>query len=236
MRLPRGELILDGRRIGYALRVSGRARWPSLWIAPDSGLVVTSPRGYAPDALASFLVRHRRWVAGQVQRLNGPTLPLRWPYGNTVLYLGQGHELLFAAGAPTEVTATSDRRLVVRMPRPGIAGGRRVLARWLHARAGEALQARTAALAEQVRLRPRRLYVRNLRRRWGGCWPGGSLSFNFRLVMAPPRVLDYVVVHELAHLQEPNHSRRFWTLVTEHDPGCADAKRWLRDFGAWLCV
>jgi predicted metal-dependent hydrolase len=80
----------------------------------------------------------------------------------------------------------------------------------------------------------RRLEIRDQRTLWGSCSPRGTLSFNWRLVLAPFEVLDYVVVHELCHLREPNHSPRFWRLVTTRRPGWREQRDWLRDHGPEL--
>ena len=76
--------------------------------------------------------------------------------------------------------------------------------------------------------------IRDQRTLWGSCSPRGTLSFNWRLVLAPFDVLDYVVVHELCHLREPNHSRRFWRLVEEHRPHWRAQRDWLHEHGAEL--
>jgi predicted metal-dependent hydrolase len=80
----------------------------------------------------------------------------------------------------------------------------------------------------------RRVAIRDQRTRWGSCSPRGTLSFNWRLAIAPFEVLDYVVVHELCHLREPNHSSRFWDLVTARRPGWRQQREWLRDYGPEL--
>jgi predicted metal-dependent hydrolase len=80
----------------------------------------------------------------------------------------------------------------------------------------------------------RSIRVGGQRTLWGSCSPRGTLSFNWRLVLAPYEVLDYVVVHELCHLREPSHSRRFWKLVESRRPDWRDQRDWLRRFGAEL--
>ena len=79
-----------------------------------------------------------------------------------------------------------------------------------------------------------KIKVRDYKRRWGSCDQRGDLSFNWRIIMAPERVMDYVVVHELAHLQEFNHSRRFWNIVEQEMSDWREQQRWLSDNGSLL--
>lgn len=105
-------------------------------------------------------------------------------------------------------------------------------------------QARTAARecvstlaqeeAERIGVEYRRIRIGGQRTRWGSCSSRGTLSFNWRLVLAPPEVLDYVVVHELCHLRVPNHSGQFWALVERHRPHWRRQRAWLRDYGPEL--
>ena len=88
--------------------------------------------------------------------------------------------------------------------------------------------------APRIGVRPARIQIRDQRSRWGSCSTRGTLSFNWRLVLAPFDVLDYVVVHELCHLREPNHSRRFWKLVEAHRPDWRVHRDWLHEHGPEL--
>ena len=95
----------------------------------------------------------------------------------------------------------------------------------------------TAVVEDEARalgVRYARIEIRGQRTRWGSCSSRGTLSFNWRLALAPPSVLDYVVVHELCHLREPNHSPRFWALVADRRPGWRVERDWLREHGAEL--
>ena len=85
--------------------------------------------------------------------------------------------------------------------------------------------------AERIGVAYRRIRIGGQRTLWGSCSPRGTLSFNWRLVLAPVEVLDYVVVHELCHLRVPNHSRSFWALVEQHRPQWRLQRAWLRDYG-----
>jgi predicted metal-dependent hydrolase len=86
----------------------------------------------------------------------------------------------------------------------------------------------------EIGVAPARIQIRDQRSRWGSCSTSGTLSFNWRLVLAPFDVLDYVVVHELCHLREPNHSRRFWTLVEDRRPEWRAQRDWLHEHGPEL--
>jgi predicted metal-dependent hydrolase len=88
--------------------------------------------------------------------------------------------------------------------------------------------------AEALGVRYERIQIRDQRSRWGSCSTRGTLSFNWRLVLAPYEVLDYVVVHELCHLREANHSRRFWSLVESRRPGWRRQRDWLHEHGPEL--
>jgi hypothetical protein len=104
-----------------------------------------------------------------------------------------------------------------------------VLEAWLRAEARRVLEDRVRDLAPALDVRPSRLTVRGQRSRWGSASRSGALSYSWRLVLAPPFVLDAVVVHELAHLRVPGHSPAFWALVRTHAPRTDESRRWLRD-------
>jgi predicted metal-dependent hydrolase len=129
---------------------------------------------------------------------------------------------------------------VLGLDRPGVVwlGGEAVpapaevdLVRWYRREARRRIGAVAAWECGRLRLRPRSLAIRDQRTRWGSCSSRGALSFNWRLVVAPSPVLRYVVVHELCHLREANHSAAFWSLVADALPGFAGERAWLRRHG-----
>lgn len=221
---------LASRTITYTLHQSARARHPNLRIDPAAGLVVTVPLGGAFADAERMLLQHQQWVlrwTAKFERQWGG-LPKRWPYGSSLLYRGLPHAVHLAQAKPARVQITDAHQIMVSTPTLGIESARRALARWLQQEAERTFAERTHAISELMGLTPGRIYVRRMRRRWGSCWPGGNLSFNTYLVMAPPEVLDYVVVHELAHLRHRNHSAGFWALVAGHHPEYRVRRAWLR--------
>jgi predicted metal-dependent hydrolase len=107
---------------------------------------------------------------------------------------------------------------------------------WYRARAAEEITERIAAWSQETGWQPRAVLIRDQRRRWGSCSADGTLRFNWRLVMAPPSVIDYVVVHELAHLRVHNHSPAFWAEVARHIPDHKARRAALRQLGPSLSL
>ena len=236
LRLPTAEWRCGSRSIPYTIRHSARARCLRLTIRPDTGLVAVVPRGCDARALAQFMTRHQRWIVRQVDELAAiaSRIPLRWPYGSTLPYRGEEHRVVVEPASRPLVQRAQDGALRVSMRRPTIAGAKRALKRWYLREALRWCTERTTTLGETLGVSWKRVRVRDQRRRWGSCSVQGHLSFNYRLVMAPPAILDYVVIHELMHRLELNHSRRFWSLVSGRCPSYREAVAWLKTDGAYL--
>ena len=236
----RNSFTCASRTVAYTLRASARARYPSLMIRPETGLVVTVPSGGMRQPLERFLQRHERWILNQVERIERIAVRVgtRWPYGETLPYRGVALRVMVrqAQKRASAVTHIAEESLLVELYRPTIEGARRLLKRWYHAQAVRWLTERTEAFSIVLGVSWTRLTVRDQRSRWGSCTAAGTLSFNYRLVMAPPAVLDYVVMHELAHRWELNHSARFWTLVARHCPTYHDSVAWLKAYGPFLTL
>ena len=225
MREERSATLL-GREVAYRLRPSPRARRLRIGVGPGGVEVVLPPRVTAARAEA-FLVENAAWVLAQSQR----AVRLRDALA-AELGLRPGHVLL--RGEPTAITVlpqTGSRgrvknvggRVVIWSADPPAA-----LERWLRDQARRDLAARVAHHAAGVLKPPGKLFVRDQRTRWGSCASGGTLSFSWRLVMAPPAVLDYVAAHEVAHLDVPNHSRKFWQKVRDLCGNFEPHRDWLR--------
>jgi hypothetical protein len=145
-----------------------------------------------------------------------------------------GRDRILAVGlhaGKRPVVSTTDDDIRVAMPETHAARLESVLVRWYISRAKILIPRRVMELNEQWGLHFSSIHVRNQKTRWGSCSRRGVLSFNWRLVILPPHVTDYLIVHELAHLVHMSHSSRFWKLVESRDPGFRDAESWLRRNG-----
>ncbi|WP_237763548.1 M48 family metallopeptidase [Falsirhodobacter sp. alg1] len=199
------------------IRRSARSRRFSLRVSQLDGRVTLSMPLRAPlaDGMA-FAVRHKDWLQEVLADIAPPTLV---GFG-TVLPV-EGRSLTLCPGkGPVRIEGES-LILPVSAPAARAAGWLRTLAR---GRLAEACDRHSAALG----LPYSRLTLRDTRSRWGSCTANGALMFSWRLIMAPPRILDYVAAHEVAHLAEMNHSQAFWNVVEGLCPEYRTCRAWLR--------
>ncbi len=126
-------------------------------------------------------------------------------------------------------------RLVVSL-RAGSSSLDMLLERWYRVQAAELIREKANKLGADLGLTCSRLSIRGQKTRWGSCSRRGNLSFNWKLLMAPEPIIDYVVIHELAHLKEMNHTKRFWQLVGQHCPDWRNHKKWLKDHAVELAA
>jgi predicted metal-dependent hydrolase len=205
-----------------------RARRYILRVRPDGTLRITVPRGGSRAEALKFAEQHRRWVDQERIRVRTENTPVTWNAGTKILLRGVEQAI---AVSPDGATATyADRTVKIRDTanlRPAIESDLRTLAR-------TELVPRLQALAAQHDVSVERVLIRNQRSRWGSCAPSGAIALNFRLVQMPPAVCEYVLIHELMHRRQQNHSRRFWRLVEAACPNFRDAERWLKTHGRSL--
>ncbi|MET0771875.1 MAG: SprT family zinc-dependent metalloprotease [Candidatus Limnocylindrales bacterium] len=223
----------------WTVRRSTRARRARITVTDDGRVVVVLP-SRAPAGVAETLVRHhepwvRRHVAMALARRS--RLDARPPllHGRVLEVNGVPHAVLhqptLAARAEVRRSLDSDQHgltATLEIRARDAAAATRVLETWLRAEARRLLTERVASVAPVMGVTPTTIAVRDQRSRWGSAARGGSLSFSWRLVLAPPYVLDTVVTHELAHLRHADHSPGFWALVRAHAPRTDEARRWLR--------
>jgi len=223
---------IDGRRVPVKLIVNTRARHVSVRIDPTRReAVATAPSKRHLKHAAQFAAERAGWIAQELARLpRGISLRP----GAFVTFRGVDHELASErgrGGARIEQAALFPR-IVVPAPDPALFEAR--LLRFFKDRAREELIDRVAHHAVTLGVRPERIQVKELRSRWGSCSSEGVLSFSWRVILAPPFVLDYLAAHETAHLREMNHSRRFWAQVRRCTPDYERGRDWLHEHGGAL--
>jgi len=237
----RGSVEIDGRAIPYSVRRSTRSRHAALHIHPRSGLEVVIP-AHALDSLVDELLHEKRdWLQRhlvELQRAQHHRVPLQ---NGTLLPLrGEWYPLRVSPPPDSRGRAAACSRVrfdgaTIEVAAREPSGLPAALERWYRRQARQVLLDRIAALRAPNDPPVRRLAVRDQDTRWGSCSSAGTLSFNWRLIMAPPDVLDAVVVHELVHLTIADHSDHFWSALQARFPRHKACRRWL-DANAYRLV
>ncbi len=220
-----GQITLAGNPgVDIVVRRSGRARRLSLRVSQlDGRVTLTIPKGASDREARRFAEEKSGWIAGALSRrapfmdvIPGAELPVEGIVRNVVTGAGRAARL-------------EGRTLVVPDGRAGPAVGA-LLKHMARDRLDEAVQ----RYVRSVGRTPGRLTLRDARSRWGSCSSTGNLMFSWRLILAPPEVLDYVAAHEVAHLVRMDHSPAFWSVVRDICPGFDAPRSWLRREGHGL--
>jgi predicted metal-dependent hydrolase len=206
----------------YTLRVQSATR---------EVVLTMPPRGNIHDA-QTFAQKHGGWIASRLSRLPKPA-PFR--HGTVIPLRGEPHRIEHRPGERgavwVELGDDGCRALCVAGEAPHVA---RRVRDYLKREAKRELEAASRRAAQALGVKVKRVSIRDQSSRWGSCSTTGVLSYSWRLILAPPFVLDYLAAHEVAHLVEMNHSRAFWRVVDRVCPGAARAKTWLDTHGADL--
>jgi predicted metal-dependent hydrolase len=235
-RVSAGEwLAVNGTRVRLRLVRNRRARRYVLRLARDGAARLTIPRGGSAGEGKRFAERNLAWLEKQlVRQAAQPVRPLAWSAGTEILFRGEQVKLEVHPGGvgpgpwlvrfSTEALAVAEPDLDLR---PAVEGHLRRMA----------TAELTARVFELAALHPspvQRVSVRNQRSRWGSCSRRGTISLNWRLVQTPAFVRDYIILHELAHFKQMNHSPRFWREVARLCPEFEQAERWLKQHAQLL--
>jgi predicted metal-dependent hydrolase len=221
-------LHVGGRRLRLWLVRNRRARRYILRLRPDGGARLTVPSGGNEAEAMRFAIKNAEWLERQLLRqATRPAGPDRWRIGTEILFRGEAVRLESGLEGGREVIRFGQECLTAPDARDAV-DLRPLVERHLRRLAERELPSMVLDLAGQHQLPVKRVMVRNQRSRWGSCSRRGTVSLNWRLVQIPLQVRDYIVLHELAHLKEMNHSRKFWQEVGRLCPRFAEAKGWLK--------
>ncbi len=227
-------LAVDG--LTYELRRSPRRATIGITVDRDGSLILTAPED-CPEATIEETARKKQlWVhtkLAQKRRLFRPRAPKEYVTGEGFQYLGRGYRLLLVGAAQDDIStpALRLRRGWFELRRDERHRAEEHFVGW-YARNGEPwIRRRVGLLADRIGTEPASVSVRELGYRWGSCGPKGNLNFHWCTLCLPPRIVEYVVVHELVHLVEPHHGPGFWQRVERVIPDFAERKRWLAESG-----
>jgi hypothetical protein len=207
--------------------IRSRRRTIALVITPEAQLIVRAPLK-ATAAMIEELIREKRsWILKKIWEIKQRPAAMAHAYneGETFLYLGRAYPLHIVESGNTAIERT-DRLCVCRTVLPDI---KHRLKCWYMQEARREIQARCMWFSMTTGYIPQSIRITDACQRWGSCTHKGGLNFSWRLIQAPLEIVDYVIVHELVHLRQPDHSKKFWAKVKEIMPDYERRREWLRE-------
>lgn len=227
-------LQVGQKQIDYELRRSATATERKITITPDCVEVMALTTD-SDDDIAGFLSRKRAWVFNTVREMEtastGKHSVPRLITGSKVLYRGRAMPLTVRKTDADCVQVTYRNGFVVDLPDWVKSGADALVATelklWLKQRARQDVREAAARFGDSFGLKPRSIRTADLTHGWGSCSPKGNITINWQLIFAPRKVLEYVVLHELAHLKVRNHGPKFWRFLSTLEPDYQRSKAWL---------
>ncbi|MCK9996026.1 MAG: M48 family metallopeptidase [Candidatus Krumholzibacteria bacterium] len=236
VRLPeRSSLaLIKGKPVRYRVRRSRRTRKMGIQVCKRDGLVIILPERMGLKVVPELLEYWADWIdtkADEYDIRQGPRVR-QFATGSVLSILGKPRHLAIVNlpnGRKRPVIDLTDDSLTLALAPADVFDVRPVMEKYLRRLARQDLTERTAIWADRIGLFPRKVIVGERTSRWGSCSARGTLSFCYRLVMAPPEAVDAVVAHEICHLAHLNHSRRFYSLLDRVCPDHRESMKWLRE-------
>lgn len=219
--------------LSVIVKVVPRSRSVSVRVMPDGSVVVTAPRFTPRFVINQFVSKHEDWIdrkRSEVLKKLNSLIEER----ENLFFRGREYGFRLSISSSESGVKMTESVLTVTATKEDHVEVRRILEKWYRAQAAKHFKERVPLLADLVDSDVKTVSIRSQRTRWGSCSSRNTISLNWRLIMAPDWVSDYVIYHELAHLTHMNHSKQFWQLVERFVPNHKDAQKWLKDHHSLL--
>jgi len=209
--------------------IRSKRRTVALIVESDGSITVRAPMRLPERAIREFVEKHVDWVEKKKAEMRAivPTRSKQYQPGETFFYLGTEYSL--------EVVAGQHKKLILddrfKITESALKNAELVFQNWYRQRAKQWIVERVEQLAESHQLHYEKVKITSARKRWGSCSPKNTLNFSWRLMLTPPEIIEYVIIHELAHTVHHNHSKQFWNLVEKLLPDYKARRKQLRQHG-----
>jgi predicted metal-dependent hydrolase len=223
--------VLTVDDLSFELKPSSRRRTLQITVGRSGDLVLSAPPDVAEERLREFVLEKRFWIytkLAEKDRLHKSVPTKSFVDGEGFLYLGRSYRLRLVDEQDVPLKLLHGRFLV---RRDLVETGRNHLIQWYSRRAKDWLWDKVQDYVARMEVKPAGLKVQGLGYRWGSCGKGDWLYFHWKTILLPPRIAEYVVVHELAHLHQPHHTPEFWQRVERAMPDFERRKIWLAEHG-----
>lgn len=199
----------------------------------SQGVSIHIPSALDTDIAIDFIVRKTDWILHQLQKQPMPEAPREWTDNEVLFFLGEPYFFsLQQADNTAYITQTATKiTLSGRLNRLSTSSRRKTVIDWYKTQATHYLNARTQKLSHHLALTPANITIKTYKARWGSCNTKGEIQYNWKIIQAPKDIIDYLIIHELCHLEHHNHSRAFWQCVEAALPDFKTAKNWLKKQG-----
>jgi hypothetical protein len=206
----------------------------------QSGVAIRVPKDLAIELIRELIEQKTTWINKKLERAASlpPASIRQFKSGEFLPYLGESCVLIVEAGEQLNVTMHA-QQIQVTVKAKHLSDPthiKKALERWLLDKAAVLFAERLDSYAPKVGVRPKALQVKGYKARWGSCKLDGQIQLNWRLIHGPLEIIDYVVVHELCHMLEHNHSRAYWSEVARVMPDFQHRRKWLVDYGSILTL
>ena len=215
----------------YVIKFSKR-KTLALKVNKKGEVIVAAPMRCSKRAIKNFVDSNTQWIEktlSKVEIYQQKSEPKKYIVGELFFFKGEKYPLIFIDDIKNIKLTQSALQVPTYHKSPS-----KLIYNWYKDNATEAIMEAMDIESQRIGLYPEKVLVSRMRSSWGTCSCKGRVSIAWRLIMAPPEVLNYVVIHELAHLKHLNHSRKFWSLVQEYCPDYKKHKKWLKEHGAYL--
>ena len=216
--------------------IRSRRKTVGLEVTPEAFLIIRAPRNLSRKEISEIVDKESPWILKKQQFFRQNHSKIRekdFIEGEEFLYLGKSYKLRLVHN-PVDALIVSNNLFY--LSDECIDNARDIIESWYRKRADEVVSERAAYYSCVSGIKFKKINISNAKKRWGSCSPNGNLNIAWRLVMAPLRVIDYVIVHELSHIEMRNHSKRFWRRVGSVIPDYKTDEKWLRDNGHFLVL
>jgi predicted metal-dependent hydrolase len=226
----------SSENISYELVRSPR-RTADIVIEPDGRVIVRAPETIPPERIEDMIEAKRLWIyknLAEWRDLNATRVIREYRNGEGFLYMGRSYRLLLVSDQEEPLLLKAGRFCLRRdlVDQGEVPAAKAAFRDYFVTRGMERISQRVAYFAPKVGVNAGKINVRELGSRWASCSPSGNLAFHWRCMMAPPKIIDYIVVHELCHMRHLDHSDAFWNEVDKVMPDYSERKEWLRKNGA----
>ena len=225
----RKNIIRLEKQIKYAI-LRRNVKNARIRISNDLSVTAIVPLNYSIYKIDNLLIDKQNWIIKTINRLkrNSKSIELT---DNQILFLGEVYKFVLDSSTDNRVLTFRDSKEI--KSSLNLAEDRTLLTIWYKKYADMFIKYKVYEIADTNGFKFNRLFIRSQKTKWGTCSSGKNLSFNWRLILCSMFVVDYLIIHELSHLKEMNHSSRFWSTVEELCPDYKKAKQWLKEYEAF---